>query len=411
MKITRVYRFDLHHMHIKIYCFVYIKEIIYHVLLRERYRIEMIRKITKLIFAISIISFSMIMGQALTASGVGYGLTKDAAVEQAKRDAVEQGLGAYMTSSTTVTATSIEDNIYSKAQGFVKSFKVIKESQGPDGNWEITIEAQVTDMIDQVMADEAALQTLLNAMNRPRIIFMVREENLIDNTPTDFAETKLLSMFYEKGFDVVDRQMVQALKGGEDYSKALAGNVSAAAKIASQLGAEVIVIGTAKISSGGKIYNMTSGQADLNAKIIRTDTGEILAVVPQARGKKPHISATTAGVNAVNQAAEVMGKNIISQLVTKWSTQQSNFIKVYIVLQGADFMSYMTFESFLKAQTVSGIRNAYAKSLNEGVAEYEVEFEGKSQALAMGLAQTSPDGLTFKVTGLSGNRITAEIVQ
>ena len=353
----------------------------------------------------------LLWAQGQTATGVGYGLTKDAAVEQAKRDAVEQGLGAYMTSSTTVTATSIEDNIYSKAQGFVKSFKIVKETKGPDGNFEITIEAQVTDMIDQVMADEAALQTLLNAMNRPRIIFMIREENLVDNTPTDFAETKLLSMFYDKGFDVVDRQLVQALRGEQDYEQALAGNVSAAAKIAAQLGAEVIVIGTAKISSGGKVYNMHSGQADINAKIIRTDTGEILAVVPQARGKKPHISASTAGVNAVNQAAELLGSNIISQLIVKWSTQQSNFIKVYIVLKGADFMSYMTFESFLKAQTVSGIRNAYAKSLNDGVAEYEVEFEGKSQALAMGLAQTSPDGLNFKVTGLTGNRITAEVVQ
>jgi hypothetical protein len=74
-------------------------------------------------------------------------------------------------------------------------------------------------------------------------------------------------------------------------------------------------------------------------------------------------------------------------------------------------MSYMTFESFLKAQTVSGIRNVYAKGLNDGVAEYEVEFEGKSQDLAMGLSRTSPDGLNFKVTGLSGNRVTAEIVE
>jgi hypothetical protein len=67
-------------------------------------------------------------------------------------------------------------------------------------------------------------------------------------------------------------------------------------------------------------------------------------------------------VNAANEAAEVMGKNIITQLITKWSTQQSNFTKVFIVLTGADFMSYMTFESFLKAQTVSGIRNAFAKA-------------------------------------------------
>jgi hypothetical protein len=362
---------------------------------------------------------SLNWAQAQTVRGTGDGLTKDAAIEQAKRDAVEVGLGAFISSETVVTATTFSDNIYSKAQGFVKTFKVVSEKQGPDGLWEVTIAAEVTEMLDEVMRDEAALQTLLNSMNRPRIIFMIREENLIDNTPTDFAETKLLSMFYDKGFDVVDRQLVQALKGEQDYEQALAGNVSAAAKIASMLGAEVIVIGTAKISSGGKVIipfsdkkaDWYAGIANINGKIVRADTGEILAVVPNAHGKKPHISLSSAGVNAVNDAADELGRNIIRQLIQKWSTQQSNFIKVYIVLKNADFMSYMTFESFLKAQTVSGIRNAYAKSFNDGVAEYEVEFEGKSQDLAMGLSRTSPDGLNFKVTGLSGNRVTAEIVK
>lgn len=358
-----------------------------------------------------LVPLTLLLAQSQTAQGVGYGLTKDAAIEQAKRDAVENGLGAYISSETVVTATTLSDNIYSKAQGFVKKFNIVKEKKDPDGNWEITISAEVTQILDLVMQDEVAMQTLLNSMNRPRIIFLLREENLIDNTPTDFAETKLLSMFYNKGFDVVDRQLVQALKGEPDYEQALGGNVAAAAKIAAMLGAEVIVIGTAKISSGGVFYGMTSGQADLNGKIVRADTGEILAVVPNAHGKKPHISPSTAGINAVNEAAGKLGTDIIRQLIQKWSTQQSNFIKVYIVLKNADFGSYMMFQSFLQAQTVSGIRNAYSKSLNDGVAEYEVEFEGKAMDLAMGLSQTTPDGLNFKVTGMSGNRITAEIVQ
>jgi hypothetical protein len=348
---------------------------------------------------------------ATTIEGVGYGLTKDAAIEQAKRDAVEIGLGAYISSETVVTATSLTDNIYSKAQGFVKTFKVISESKGPDGNWEVTISAEVTAILDEVMQDEAALQTLLSSMNRPRIIFLVREENLIDNVPTDFAETKLLSLFFEKGFDVVDRQLVQALKGEPDYENALSGNVAAAAKVASQLGADIIVIGTAKVSSGGIFYGMTSGQADINGKIVRVDTGDILAVVPNAHGKKPHISPTTAGVNAMNDAAGTLGTEIIRQLIEKWSTAQSNFVKCYIVLKNADFMSYTMFETFLKAQTVSGIRNAYSKSLNDGIAEYEIEFEGKAMDLAMGLSKTQPDGFNIKVTGIIGNRITAEIAQ
>ena len=360
-----------------------------------------------------LLTLSLLMGSVFAESveGVGYGLTKDAAIEQAKRDAVEVGLGAYISSETVVTATTLTDNIYSKAQGFVKTFKVVSETKGPDGNWEVTISAEVTAMLDEVMQDEAALQTLLNSMNRPRIIFLVREENLIDNVPTDFAETKLLSVFYDKGFDVVDRQLVQALKGKPDYEEALSGNVAAAAQVASQLGADIIVIGTAKISSGGKVYSMTSGQADINGKIVRVDTGEILAVVPNAHGKKPHISPSTAGVNAMNDAAGKMGKEIIRQLIEKWSTAQSNFIKCYVVLKNADFMSYTMFETFLKAQTVNGIRNAYSKSLNDGVAEYEIEFEGKAMDLAMGLTKTQPEGFNIKVSGITGNRITAEVVQ
>ena len=366
-----------------------------------------IRWLTRLFIFMSLGS-ALLLGESV--EGVGYGLTKDAAIEQAKRDAVEVGLGAYISSETVVTATTLTDNIYSKAQGFVKTFKVVSESQGPDGNWEVTISAEVTAILDEVMQDEAALQTLLNSMNRPRVIFLVREENLIDNTPTDFAETKLLSQFYDKGFDVVDRQLVQALKGKPDYKDALAGNVSAAAKVAGQLGADIIVIGTAKSSSGGKFYNMTSGQADINGKIVRVDTGDILAVVPNAHGKKPHISPSTAGVNAMNEAAGKLGTEIIRQLIEKWSTAQSNYIKCYVVLKNADFMSYTMFESFLKAQTVSGVRNAYSKGLGDGIAEYEVEFEGKAMDLAMGLSKTSPDGLNFKVTGITGNRITAEVV-
>ena len=354
---------------------------------------------------------TIISASSATVEGIGYGLTKDAAIEQAKRDAVEVGLGAYISSETVVTATSLSDNIYSKAQGFVKTFKVVNETKGPDGNWEVTISAEVTAMLDEVIRDEAALQTLLNSMNRPRIIFLVREENLIDNVPTDFAETKLLSVFYDKGFDVVDRQLVQALKGEPDYEEALSGNVAAASKVANQLGADIIVIGTAKVSSGGKVYSMTSGQADINAKIVRGDTGEILAVVPNAHGKKPHISPSTAGVNAMNDAAGKLGNLIMRQLIEKWSTSQSNFIKCYLVLKNADFMSYTMFESFLKAQTVSGIKNAYSKSLDDGIAEYEIEFEGKAMDLAMGLSKTQPDGLSIKVTGITGNRITAEVSQ
>ena len=357
---------------------------------------------------------SLLWAQSSTITVEGLGMSEDAAIESAKRAAVEMGIGTVMSSETIVkNSVLFSDNIFAKAQGFVKTFKVLDKHQGPDGLWVVNIEAEVTEILDQILQDELAVQTLLNAMNRPKIVFLIREENLIDNTATDFAETKLISMFYDRGFDVVDRQMVQALKGQDEYSQALAGDVTAAARIASQLGADVIVLGTAKISSGGKVpysKNMISGQADINGKIVRTDTGEILAIVPQARGKKPHISPSTAGINAVGEAAENLGNNIISQLIRKWSTQQANAVNIFLVVSKMDFMSYMNLGAYLKSQTIPGIRNSFDKGLNNGVGEYQILYEGKSQDLAMALAQMPPETVGFKITGLSGNRISAEVV-
>mgnify|MGYP001173068277 FL=1 len=355
-------------------------------------------------------------GQGSTITADGFGMTEDAAIEQAKRAAVEIGVGSVMSSETVVkNSVLFSDNIYAKSSGFVKTFTVKDKVQGPDGLWTVTIDAVVTEILDEILKDEMAVQTLLNAMNRPKIIFMVREENLIDNSSTDFAETQLIKMFYDKGFDVVDRQLVQALQGEADYTQALAGDVSAASKIASMLGADIIVIGTAKISSGGEIkagnFTMTSGQADVNGKIVRADTGELLAIVPQARGKKPHISPSTAGISAVNMASEKLGTDIINQLIKKWSTQQANAVNVFLVVENVDFMGYMTLGNHLKSQTIPGIESAFEKGFNNGIAEFQIMYEGKSQDLAMALMQNQAQGVTIQVTGLSGNRISAQISQ
>ena len=36
------------------------------------------------------------------------------------------------------------------------------------------------------------------------------------------------------------------------------------------------------------------------------------------------------------------------------------------------------------------------QELNDGVAEYEIEFEGKAMDLAMGLSKTQPEGLALR---------------
>ncbi|MDP7060745.1 MAG: hypothetical protein QF416_09780, partial [Candidatus Marinimicrobia bacterium] len=173
---------------------------------------------TARLFLLLLATTVCLLAQSSTITVEGMGMSENAAIENAKRNAVEIGIGTIMSSETLVKNSVVfSDDIFAKAIGFVKSYKKIDGYKGSDGLWIVTIEAEVTDILDEVLQDELAVQTLLNAMDRPKIVFLIREDNLIDNTPTDFAETKLLSMFYDKGFDVVDRQLVAALKGDPDY--------------------------------------------------------------------------------------------------------------------------------------------------------------------------------------------------
>ena len=64
---------------------------------------------------------------------------------------------------------------------------------------------------------------------------------------------------------------------------------------------------------------------------------------------KPHISPSTAGVNAMNEAAGKLGKEIIRQH-RKVEYCSIQFYKVLYCFENADFMSYTMFESFLKVK-------------------------------------------------------------
>ena len=97
-------------------------------------------------------------GSSITAEG--FGMTEDAAIEQAKRAAVEIGIGTVMSSETVVkNSVLFSDNIYAKANGFVKTFTVTDKFQGPDGLWTITIDAVVTEILDAVSYTHLTLPT------------------------------------------------------------------------------------------------------------------------------------------------------------------------------------------------------------------------------------------------------------
>ena len=75
----------------------------------------------------------------------GSGKTQDEAKQVALRSAIEQAFGTFISSKTEILNDQvISDQITSVANGNIKSFDVLNESQLPDGSWGVTLKAIVS---------------------------------------------------------------------------------------------------------------------------------------------------------------------------------------------------------------------------------------------------------------------------
>ena len=118
--------------------------------------------VIKNIFLYTLVAASVLVFAQQKATGVGYGLTKDAAVEQAKRDAVEQGLGAYRTSTTTVTATFVASST-GVTQYYDLQYKI-----GSGGTWANLVDGQA------IAAGETKTHTSPSVSDGSTIYFQYR---------------------------------------------------------------------------------------------------------------------------------------------------------------------------------------------------------------------------------------------
>lgn len=80
---------------------------------------------------------------AITVSGSGK--TQDDAKQSALRSAIEQAFGAFISSKTEILNDQVvADQIASVANGNIKSYEVLNESQLPDGSWGVTLKTIVS---------------------------------------------------------------------------------------------------------------------------------------------------------------------------------------------------------------------------------------------------------------------------
>ncbi len=316
-----------------------------------------------------------------TVTGEGLGMTHDAALSAAKRDAVEKGVGVIVASETLVKNFVVaEDRILSKANGFVKTYEELSSSQGPDGLFTVTISAVVTDILDELVKDQLALDLLLSWVRHPRFMIMLSEQN-IDDPTSIVAETEIGRLMGAKGFDIVSPSQSEALKQRNVNVASIQGDAAQAAGVAAEFGAEYIILGNAssKAVTHPMLGTRLSGQANISAQVIRADNAQVIAQ-ETFHGRSTHIDASTAGVNALKEAAGNLSEYLLAETVKRWSLEQSNARLLTLRISGITYQTRRQIIETLKSE-IEGIRSVDQRSFSAGTVTLAVQYTGSNEDL------------------------------
>jgi hypothetical protein len=345
---------------------------------------------------------------------------REDALTAALRNAVEQVVGMMVESQVLVeNYQTVEDQIYTRTQGYVQKYDIISTSKQLDNAVEVTVRAVVK--VSDLKSDLEAIGVLLSRKGKPRTMVIIQEKNIgehyyefgIDMNTTEVA---LMNELMNFGFPFVDPTQARVNIAGDVVNAALNGDAGAAASIATRLGAEIVISGTAvaKVASGGPDVVRDAGfkscQSNLNLRAIRADDATIIAVAA-ASDRAAHIDEITGGTQALQKAAKTAAIELKDKIVNAWQKDVYSSAQVQLqVTNIASFSQLNTFKNSLKYY-IRGIQAVNQRSFAAGIALFDIDIKGTAEQMAAELDAKEIEGMKLKVTELTQNRISVSIVQ
>lgn len=333
-----------------------------------------------------------VVAEGVAVLGQNPAVARDNAIRDALRKAVEQGVGAFLSSETIVENFElISDKIYSSAQGYVSSYEVIKEvSDSAAGLYRVWIKAKVK--LGDIQKDLEAIGLLVWQMGRPRIMVLLPQEDIA---------TALEDYFVEMGFPTVDPSTAQKLLSRTEQEALMHGDKTAAMKLGAATGAEIIITGKASLEVQQKKLPYTSDKkeiwtAKIRAKAVEALTGEILAVADITR------SVPFSQDQAVKLASDSAAKELSGEILRKW-TQRRNV--VHLIVRGASSKKAKRLKDRL-VQDIRGVKSVIERGLFNDYLILEIVSETNPQELLDQIREQAKS-LGIVVKGYEANRIEA----
>jgi hypothetical protein len=359
------------------------------------------------------------VGQAAIAGDVI--AAKEQAKDDAMRNCVQQVATTIVTAATeTDQAQLLSDKVYSHSVGYIRKFQVLDDKQ--DGNtWVTKLRCEVSEA--KLDEDLMAFGIAYRREGMPRIFVLIAEQSINATQATGWwqgggntadlrvMENSFMDRMEKSGFTFIDPEVLQ----GKVKLEAIGAdpNLQQAREIGVKSGAEIVIVGRAIAKPLGEMQldngTFYSAVANVSARAVRTDTGEVMAAAEFTGTAGRGFEQTTAGRNAFSDAGRQLARDLFAKIGKKWSASQSGARRVALTVKGVDdYARLATFKNAL-AQSVRGVKDVQERSMADGKADLDVTIAGRTTDLATELATKKFPGFAVKVKAVTQGSIEVEL--
>ncbi len=346
---------------------------------------------------------------------------RERARDDALRNCVQQVATNVVTAATeTDQAQLLSDKVYAHAVGYVRRFEILEDKQ--DGNtWVTRMRCDVSEA--KLDEDLMAFGIAYRRAGMPRVLVLVAEQAIGATQATGWwqgggnaadlrvVEYAFMDRMEKSGFTFVDAEVLQ----GKVKLEAVGAdpNLQQARELGVRAGADLVIIGRAIARPLGEIPldngTFYSSGANVSARAVRTDTGEVLAAAEFTAPAGKAFDRVTSGRNALSEAGRMLAREMFTRVGKAWSREQSGVRRVAMTVRGVDDYGRLAAFKNVLVHSVRGVKDVQERAMEDGQAELDVSLAGTTQAFATDLATRKFQGFTVKVRKVTAGAVEVEL--
>jgi len=300
----------------------------------------------------------------------------------------------------------VNEIIYENANTFIQDYKVLTETEFAK-SYRVIVKATVAGPKIEKQLSKAGILRVKVAL--PAVLFFISEQNLQEDSPRywwgkqmsgfeSISEATMADILKIRGFRVVEHGGIEIPKmvdWGSNEKPTL--TAEEAINLGTRLQADVVVLGTSIASPTASVMgdNLKSFKATLNARALRTETGEEIANLSRI-SVTANVDEGVGGREALTMAGTLAGEELATQLSGAWRALAEKPSQLEILVEGTGNLA--NFVKFRRALSgISGVEGIRVKEIKPNETTLAIEYKGKAEELASALMLQNFDNFGINI--------------